>query len=49
MELEEVLLTGEMVTAVLDQSLDLDQRSLEVQLNMFKLHTTTSEATANCE
>ncbi|KAJ8349613.1 hypothetical protein SKAU_G00247430 [Synaphobranchus kaupii] len=48
-KLEKVLLTGEMETAVVDQYPELNQRSLEVQLNMFKLqypYKTTSEATA---
>lgn len=47
-KLEKVLLTGEMDAAV-DQYPELNRRSLEVQLSMFKLqypYTTTSEATA---
>ncbi|KAI4813792.1 hypothetical protein KUCAC02_003020 [Chaenocephalus aceratus] len=35
--LEEVLLTGELDTAVVDQYPELNQRSLKVQLDMFKL------------
>ncbi|KAL1269056.1 hypothetical protein QQF64_031345 [Cirrhinus molitorella] len=46
-KLEESLLTGEMDTAVVDQYHELNQKSLKVQLKMFKLqytYTNTSEA-----
>lgn len=46
-KLEEALLTGDVDTAVVDQYPELNERSLKVQLNMFKLqysYTTTSEA-----
>ncbi|KAI4813314.1 hypothetical protein KUCAC02_024646, partial [Chaenocephalus aceratus] len=36
-KLEEVLLTGELDTAVVDQYPESNQRSLKVQLDMFKL------------
>ncbi|KAF3841465.1 hypothetical protein F7725_007327 [Dissostichus mawsoni] len=48
-KLEEVLLTGELDTAVVDQYPELNQRSLKVQLDMFKLQypfKSTSEAAA---
>ncbi len=48
-KLEEALLTWEMYTAVVDQYPELNQRSLKVQLNIFKLqlpYTSTSEAAA---
>ncbi|XP_010790523.1 zinc finger MYM-type protein 1-like [Notothenia coriiceps] len=48
-KLEEVLLTGELDTTVVDQYPELNQRSLKVQLNMYKLqypYKSTSEAAA---
>ncbi|KAF3841469.1 hypothetical protein F7725_007331 [Dissostichus mawsoni] len=41
-KLEEVLLTGELDTAVVDQYPELNQRSLKVQLDMFKLQYPSS-------